>query len=216
MNKSILAACVTLSICSAPAYAFSLGPVTLPLGGGSQSSGTDLAAIQDNTVRDYVAASQLVLSANMKMAQALHLDAEVAALKASSDALKAGTSEDALKSSDVTLSKSTDDIVTSLKSNPTLDAGAKATFSAGMVDLASGAIAYAKVGKELSSSQSALSSASPMALMKLGSLVYMAKALPGNAKSFGGALGAATQFAKGQDIPVPANAVDATAALGSL
>lgn len=217
MKKTTLALALTLSLSSASAIAFSLGSVpSIPgLTGGGTSGGANLAATQGQAVADYAAANQLVLSANTKMAQALHLDGEVAALKASSDALKAGTSEDALKNSDVTLSKSTDDIAASLKTNPTLDASAKVEFGAGLVDLTSGAIAYAKVGKDVSSAQSALSGASPIELMKLGSLVYIAKTLPGNAKNFQGALSAATQFAKGQDIPVPANAADATAALGA-
>lgn len=179
-------------------------------------AGPDLEGAQATTVADYVVASKLVLSADSKMAQALHLDGDIATLKATSDSLKAGASEGDLKNSDVTLNKSTTDILASLKTNPQLDAKSKSLFAAGIGDLALGAFEYVKVGKEVSSSQSALSSASPMQLVKLGPLVYVARTMPSNAKTFTQALTAATEFAKGQNIPVPANAADATSALGAI
>lgn len=216
MKKSILVAAVAalaLNV-SSPCSAFSLGGVTNALSGHS-SGGTDLAATQKNTVADYVSANKLVINANMKMAQALHLDGQVAALKASADALKAGTSEDSLKKSDTAVSQSTDEIVKKLNSNPKLDTAAKATFASGLASLVEGGLSYRKVSKDLASAQSSMSSASPMELTKVGELVYIGKTAPANVKNFSGALSSAIDFAKSENIPVPANAADATSALGN-
>lgn len=217
MKKAVLVTAILASamVAAAPSYAFSLGGLTSAVTGGSGSGGANLSASQTQTVADYAAGSQLIVSSNLKMAQALHLDGQVAALQASADALKAGTSEDTLKKSDVAMTDATNAIVEKLKSNPTMDEQSKATFSAGLADLALGALAYVKTGKDLTATQSALSSASPMELLQLAPLLYIAKNFPSNAKNFGEALTTSVQYAKGQNIPVPANAADATAALGA-
>lgn len=217
LNKSIVSTFVFVAAMglSASSYAFSMGGL---MGGGSGSSGggANLSATQNKTAADYVAGNLLVISANTEMAQALNLDGTVATLKASSDALKAGTSEDSIKASDVAVSKSTEEISNKLKSNPKLDAASKSHFAAGLVALVSGAVSYAKVGKDLTDSKSAVSSASPMDLMKLGELVYITKTAPGNMKNLSDALTTAISFAKGQGIPAPANVADATSALGAM
>jgi hypothetical protein len=210
---SAILACGT--VLAAPCHAFSLGGMASSMTGGSGGGGANLSASQTQTVADYVAGSQLIVAADLKMAQALHLDGEVSQLQAQADALKAGTSEDSLKKADVAVSASTQAIVDKLKTNPTMDAASKTTFSTGLAALAAGAIAYVKTGKDLSSTQSALSSASPTELMQVGELLYIAKTFPVNAKNFGQALSAGVQYAKGQNIPVPATVADATASLGS-
>jgi len=217
MKKSVLALAILASsmAVAVPSYAFSLGGLTSAVSGGGSSGGANLSSSQTQAVADYVAGNLLVVAANTKMAQALGLDEEASKLKATADALKAGSSEDSLKSADVTVSESTNAIVEKLKSNPSLDQASKATFAAGLASLAAGAIAYAKTGKDLADSQSAMSSASPMELLKLGQLIYIAKSFPTNAKNFGNALTVATTYAKGQNIPVPANVADATSALGA-
>ena len=214
MKKTIIAVAVLASTIAmaGSSYAFSLGGMASAVTGGG-GGGANLAGNQTQTVADYAAASLLVIAADSKMAQALGMDDQVAALKASADGLKAGTSEDSLKKSDVAVSASTNDIVAKLKSNPTLDAASKETFGTGLAALATGALMYAKVGKDLADSSSAMSSASPMDLLKLTELVYIAKSAPVNAKNFFDALSAGVTFAKGQNIPVPGNAADATAAL---
>lgn len=218
MNKklSVVAIMLAAAAVAAPSHAFSLSGLASALPGKStQGGGADLSATQAQTLTDYVAGSQLVIAANMKMAQALNLGGEVSKLQATADALKSGTSEGSLKQADVTVSGSTQDIMAKLKTNPALDQASKATFAAGLAQLATGAVAYAKAGKDLAAGQSALQSASPMQLLQLGQLVYMAKTFPSNAKNFSAALSAGVQYARGQNIPVPANAADATSALGS-
>lgn len=214
LNKSIVSTFVFVAAMglSASSYALSLGGLM----GGGNGGGANLSATQNQTAADYVAGNQLVISANSEMAQALHLDGVVAKLKESSDALKAGTSEDSIKASDVAVSKSTEEISNTLKSNPKLDAASKSHFAVGLVALVSGAVSYSKVGKDLTDSKSAMSSASPMDLMKLGELVYIAKTAPGNMKNLSDALTSAISFAKGQGIPAPANVADATSALGAM
>lgn len=217
MKKTFLAVAILASTMTmaTPSFAFSMGGLTSAVTGGGGGGGANLSASQTQTVADYVAANLLVANANIKMAQALHLDGDVAKLQATADSLKAGTSGDSLKNADVTVSASTDDIVAKLKSNPTMDKASKVTFAAGLADLAVGALAYAKTGKDLAASQSAMSSASPMELLQLGELVYIAKSFPSNAKNFSNALTEGISYAKGQNIPVPANAADATSALGA-
>lgn len=217
MKKSLLAVAILASTMTVavPSYAFSLGGLKSVVSGGGSGSGANLSTSQTQTVADYVKGGLLVVEANTKMAQALHLNGEVAKLQATAASLKAGTSEDSLKNADVTVSASTNEIVDKLKSNPTMGAASKATFATGLTALAAGALEYAKTGKDLAASQSAMSSASPMELMKLGQLVYIAKSFPSNAKNFSNALTSAITYAKGQNIPVPPNAADATSALGA-
>ncbi len=218
MRKHLSLAAIVISTMAvtAPSHAFSLGNLAGAIPGARpQSEGADPGATQARTLADYVAGSQLVVAANIKMAQALKLDGEVSKLQATADALKAGTSEGSLKQADVTVSDSTKNIVDKLKSNPVLDQESKATFAAGLAQLATGAVAYSKTGQDLAAGQSALQSASPVQLLQLGRLAYIAKTFPTNAKSFSPALSAGIQFARGQNIPVPANAADATSALGA-
>jgi hypothetical protein len=212
LTVAILASTMTMAT---PSFAFSMGGLTSAVTGGGSGGGANLSASQTQTVADYAAGNLMVVNANIKMAQALHLDGEVSKLQATAESLKAGTSEDSLKNSDVTVSASTSSIVAELKTNPSMDEASKATFAAGLAELAAGALAYAKTGKDLADSQSAMSGASPMELLQLGELVYIAKSFPTNAKNFSNALTAGISYAKGQNIPVPANAADATSALGA-
>ncbi len=218
MKKTMIAVSVIASSMFVPSLgqAFSLGGLTSMVSGGQANGGENLSTAQTQTVADYAAGSRLVLNANIKMAQALHLDGQVAELKATADAIQNGATDASLKKGDDTLSASTNAIVHQLKSNPSMDKASKATFASGLASLAMGSVAYAKTGKDLAASQSALSSASPAEMMRLGQLLYIAKNFPGNARNFLNSLRVGIQYAKGQDIPVPANAADATAALADL
>ena len=214
MKKRILITtfvAVSIMGASVSSYAFGLGDLTG--GNNSKGGGTDLSATQTQTVNDYVAASTLLLSANGKMSEALGLKEQVAKYKETADSLTAGTSEDSNKKADEALSNGTQAISDAMKNKPQLSAESKAKFTAGLVDLAAGTVGYAKVGKDVSSAQSAISSASPMQLMKLGELVYLAKSAPASIKSYSSALSSAISFAKENKIEVPKSATDA---LGSM
>lgn len=209
MKKSIIVtALLAASVlgASASCYAFGLGGL---MGGSSKSSGVDLSATQTQTVNDYVAASKLLLSSDSKMSDALGLKDKVAGYKETSDSLTAGTSTDSIKKADEAISSGTENIANAMKNKPELSAESKVKFTAGLVDLAAGTVSFSKVAKDVSSAQSAITGASPMELMKLGELVYLAKSVPGNLKNYASALSSAIAFAKTNKIEIPKSATDA-------
>lgn len=212
-----IAAILTMTLYSGATLAFSFGSPSIGgLTGGSKSGGTDLIATQKKAVTDYVSASVKILFADAKMAEAIGLQSEVAKYKATADSIKSDTSEGSLDKSVKTMNDAGAKLEAKLKTHPTLGSKEKKMFASGLVDLTAGAIMYGKMGKGLSSAKSALNKATPMDLMKLRPLVYMAKNVPDSGKNASDAISAAIQFAKGQDIPVPANAADATDLLGNM
>jgi hypothetical protein len=61
-----------------------------------------------------------------------------------------------------------------------------------------------------------LQSANPMQLTKLSSAAWVVSKFPGSASDLFNTVQSAIAFARANDIEVPANAADATAALGTL
>lgn len=215
MNKNVIKS-IALMIFLVPSISFAFSIPGVGLGSsGSGNAGPDLNAEQTQLITNYVAANQFVLTANEKMAQALGLSADAAKVKATAAALTSGPSLGNIKKSDTVLSKSIQEVTTNIKNNKAkpLDAASKQLFAAGLVNLAAGVVEYGKLASNIGNVQSSLSSASPMALMNLSPMIYIAKNLPSNAKNLGSTLSEAVTYAKGQDIPVPASA---TSALGSL
>lgn len=219
MKKSLivtaLIAASALSV-SFSCHAFGLGGIGSMMGGGSKSGGTDLSAIQDQSIKDYVGASTLLISANKKMGDALGLKDQMAGLDETASSLKDGTSQDSIKKSEEAISNSTKAISDAISKHPTLSAASKAMFGSGLVDMVKGTIGFSTVAKEISAANSAISSASLMELPKLGGLVSLSKNVPGDVKNYSSALSTALQFAKDNHIPEPKNAADAVAAMGAM
>jgi hypothetical protein len=182
-------------------------------GGGSAAPAGDLGGQQDVLVRSYVAANKDVLTANSKMAEALGLKDAAATSKATSDALTEGATKDNLEASNKAVSASTDAVAAELAKQPVLDAQSKALFATGLGHLATGVHKYVGVGKNVKVMGSSLSSASPLMLPKLQSAVYVVSNFPSSMTSVSTALKNAISFAQSHDIPVPADATQALAAL---
>lgn len=217
MNKLFASiAVVTAFAAGVPSVAYAqFGLPTVP-GLGKSSSGTasaDLGGQQDVLVRSYVAANKDVLTANSKMAEALGLKDSAAASKATADALTEGSTKDNLDAANKAVGTSTDAVAEEMKKGPKLDAAAKATFGIGLIALASGVSKYVGVGKNVSDISSGLSSAPLMQLPKLQSAALIVSKFPSSMSSVSSALKNAIAFAQSNDIPVPADATKAMAAL---
>jgi hypothetical protein len=216
MNKLFASiAVVTAVAAGVPSVANAqFGLPSIP-GLGKSSSGAasaDLGGQQDVLVRSYVAANKDVLTANSKMAEALGLKDLAVASKATADALTEGSTKDNLDAANKAVGNS-DAVNEELKKSPKLDAAAKATFGSGLVSLASGVSKYVVVGKNVSDISSGLSSAPLMQLPKLQSAVLIVSKFPSSMSSVASALKNAIAFAQSNDIPVPADATKALAAL---
>lgn len=173
----------------------------------------DIGAQQDSLITGYVAANKDVLMANAKMAEALGLKTESAAALATADALTSGATKDSINETDKAVGASTSAVSAELAKAPKLDAAAKQTFAAGLVSLASGAVRYVGVGKNVKAMTNSLSSVSPLQLPKLQSAATIVANFPQSMSSVSTALQNAVAFAKNNDIPVPADATSILAAL---
>ena len=214
-KNSVASAILALGACTGVHAQFALPslPGVMNLLGGSGNSGSDLGGQQDALVRGYVAANKDVLTANGLMAQALGLKGEAAASAATSASLTEGATKDALEESNKAVAASTSAVAAELAKQPVLDASAKAIYAQGLATLASGVIKFVGVGKNVGAMGSSLKSISPMQLPRLQSAVYVVSNFPSSMSNVSDALRNATAFAQTQDIPVPA---DATAALAAL
>jgi len=154
-----------------------------------------------------------VLLANGDMAEALGLKDAAAIARATADALGDGATVDGLKEADKVVTDSSRLIQQELDKAPQLDDAAKQLFAAGMVKLARGVIQYRSLRKSV---RSITDNPSPQALLQaggLGSLVYIGQQFPSGAKNLAVALQNTVAFARDNDIPVPADATQALAAL---
>jgi len=207
--KTILSAFAVMALALASAGAMAQFP-SIPGMGGSKS-GSAPAVNQDALVHSYVAANKDVLNANAKMAEALGLkDASVSA-KATADALGDGATKDNLSTADKAQSDTTAAIQAKLKDNPTLDAQAKVTYGQGLALLGSGLLKYVAMKPQVTGISS-----NPMSMLsggKAAAVGYIATSVPTNAANLSSALNNATSFAKSRDIPIPADATSALAAI---
>ncbi|MCL2871377.1 MAG: hypothetical protein FWF41_00065 [Betaproteobacteria bacterium] len=181
--------------------------------GGGSTPTVDLGTQQDDLVNGYVAANKDVLNANAKMAEALGLKVEAATAKATAEALTEGATKDSLETSNKMVSASTDAVAEELAKQPALDAESKAIFADGLANLGLGVTKYVSVGKKVNGMSASLSSASPMMLSKLQPAVYVVTNFPGSMNNVTTALRNAVSYAQSHDIPVPADATQALAAL---
>lgn len=174
-------------------------------GGGS----ADLGGQQDSLVKGYVSANKDVLNANAIMAEALGLKDQAVASRATADALKEGATKDNLDAANKAVATSTDAVAAEIAKGPKLDAAAKATFGVGLASLSSGVIKYVALGKDVKDMGSNLKSASPAALPKLQSAVFVVSKFPDSLSSVSKGLKNAIDFAKANDIPIPKDATSA-------
>ena len=215
-HKTLLAALIALGASTVAQAQFSmpnLGSVKGMLGGSGSGGGADLSGQQDALVRGYVAANKEVLNANALMAEALGLKGEAATSAATASSLTEGATKDALEESNKAVAASTNAVAAELAKQPVLDANAKALYSKGLLTLATGVTKFVGVGKNVGAMGSNLKSAPLTQLPKLQSAAYVVSNFPSSMGNVSDALKNAIAFARSQDIPVPA---DATAALAAL
>lgn len=215
MKKLLTTAAVALAALAAPISAMAqLGG--LP-GFGSKASApaADLGGQQTSLVRNFIGANVDVLKANAKMSEALGLKDKAADADAVAQQLASGATADrdnATKAA-TAVGDTSGAISAKLAEKPVLDAASKATFAAGLGNLASGAMKYAGLGKDVSAMSSGMSSASPLQLASLGAAAFVVKNFPTSASEVTKALKNAVDFAKTNNIEVPADATKALAAL---
>lgn len=185
------------------------------LGGSSASSG-DVATQGDALVRGYVSANKDVLNANARMASALGLKDQAASAASTASSLGDGATVGNLGDGNKVVSDTSGAIAESMAKKPALDAAAKATFAEGLVHLVNGSVKYGGLGKDVSNVGKGLQAANPMQLSRLGSAAWVVSKFPGSASDLFKTVQTAIAFARENNIEVPANAADATAALGSL
>ncbi|MET0350491.1 MAG: hypothetical protein ABW067_11940, partial [Rhizobacter sp.] len=186
---------------------------SLPGTGGASTS--DAAAQQDQLVNAYVGADKEVLTAQAKMADAVGLKDRASQLQATSDALGAGATKESLEQSETMQSEASQEIQAKLKDgNTKLDAAGKKKFSEGLGSLGKGILKYANLKGPIANFQSAVSGGGVAgalgAASKLNAGRYIVTSTPGHVKNLSNTLSNAVNYAKSNDIPVPA---DATAAL---
>ena len=202
-------AAVTLGL----ALCISFGDANAQLGGLTKSvgiGGSGASVSADQIVGKYVAGSQHVNKAEVKMLKAVGLkdQADLAELQAKN--LTAGATSGALEEAAKVQTDSSKALEEAFKqSKVEMDAKSKKQFSDGMADLGRGIVQYAGMGgdvKNFSPNPTAAGAATTSA-------VFIVKNLPGSLKSLGSTLKGAIDFAKTNNIPVPKEAADATALL---
>ena len=215
MKKFIISGVLALAAIS-PGIA--LAQFGLPSIGGSKSSGeaqADLGGQQTALVKNFIAANTDVLKANSKIAEALGLKDEVAKADATVQSLSSGATvdKDSASKAATAVGDTGGAIQAKLAEKPVLDAAAKARYAQGLVSLVSGVKRYSGLGKDVTSMGNALKNASPMQMASLGAAAYVVQNFPGSAKDLGTTLKSAVDFARSNDIEVPADATSALSAL---
>jgi hypothetical protein len=179
---------------------------------GGQGS-ADSSGQSTSLVSGFVSANKEVLMANSLMAEALGLKDEAATLKATSDALTDGATQGNLEDASKAVSTSTDAVAAAMAKQPKLDAASKAKYQSGVGRLGVGMLRYVALRGPAASFSSSIRSFNPLALTNLQSGVYVMTQLPTSISNLSTSLQNATAFAKSNDIPVPADATKALAAL---
>jgi len=183
------------------------------LGGAAAATGGDATGQNDALVRGYVAANKDVLLANSQMAEALGLKDAAAASKATADALTDGATKGNLEDSNKAVSASTDAVAAEMAKGPKLDAAAKKKFESGQAQLGRGLLKYIELRVPAQNFSASLKTASPLMIPKLQAGAYIVGQLPTAVSNVGTSVKSAAAFSKSNDIPVPADATKAMAAL---
>jgi len=208
-NLSVVIIGASLCALSSLACAAGLGSLTSAIPGvGSGSSSS--SASPDSIVNKYVAGSKNVNSADIKMLRAVGLKDEADRAELQAKNLTEGATKDALEESAKSQTESSKALEAKLASgNVEMDAQSKELFAAGMADLGKGLLQYTAMSKDVAGFKPAPTSVGGSTM----SAVYVAKTLPESIKNLASTLKSSITFAKTNNIPVPKEAADATAAI---
>ncbi|MEF9946919.1 MAG: hypothetical protein RR800_01025 [Comamonas sp.] len=183
---------------------------SLPSFGGSKSSApaADLSGQQTTLVKNFVAANVDVLKANAKMGEALGLKATSADAEAVAQQLSSGSTfdKDSVSKASTAVGDSGGAIAAKLAEKPTLDAAAKVTYTQGLLSLAKGVVKYTGLGKDVTAMGDGLKAAPLTQLPSLSAATYVVTKFPTSTTEVLKALKNAVDFAKSNNIEVPAEA----------
>lgn len=184
-----------------------LGNLTKSLGGGSSTSSN---VSSEQIVSKYVVGSKNVLNADAKMLEAVGLKDESAKAALQAKNLTEGATKDNLEEANKVQTESSKALEAKLNGQKVnMDAASKKLFSSGVKDLAVGVLQYVGMSKDAGAYKPNLMSLNSSAK----SAVFVAKSAPGSIKNLGETLKMVIEYSKANDIPVPKEANDATAAL---
>jgi len=209
MKKIFASSVLTMAAFAMPGVAFAQFGGLSVLGGSKTSApAADLGGQQTSLVKNFIGANVDVLKANAKMSEALGLKDKAADADAVAQQLASGATvdKDSATKAATAVGDSSGAIAAKIAEKPVLDAAAKATFAAGLANLASGVVKYTGLGKDVSAMGDSMKSASPMQLTSLGAAVYVVKNFPTSVTEVTKALKNAVDFAKTNNIEVPADA----------
>ena len=200
---SVAIACAAMAIPYTASAQFSL-----PSFGGSSASTANLSGQQTTLVKNFIAANVDVLQANAKMSEALGLKATAADAQAVVQQLSSGSTvdKDSASKAATAVGDTGGAIAAKLAEKPVLDAAAKAIYTQGLLNLAKGVVKYVGLGKDVSSMGDGLKSAPLTQLPSLGAASYVVTKFPTSTTEVMKALKNAVDFAKSNDIAVPAEA----------
>ncbi|MFT3961687.1 hypothetical protein [Propionivibrio sp.] len=182
-------------------------PKTIP---GMASASPGSSVTPEGIVSRYVAGSKHVNNADIKMLRAVGLKDEADRAELQAKNLTEGATKDALEESVKSQTESSKALEARLAGGKVeMDAKSKEMFAAGMADLGRGIVQYAAMSKEASGFKpgpSAIGGSTTSAL-------YVVKTLPDSIRNLASTLKSSMDFAKANNIPVPKEAADATAAI---
>jgi hypothetical protein len=160
-----------------------------------------MVATQTEVVLSFNVALKGLSQAQAKMADALGLKEEAALAENNAKAFEAGsiTGKDELSSKISSSKEITDKILAKMAEKGKLDDAAKAKFGSSLLPYGVGVVAGVNGAKKAVESLEAATS-DPVGIMKLGTLIFLAKEGPGLIKSFVEATGAISSYASYQGI----------------
>ncbi len=223
IRKLLMATSIAMVLATfSPTHAIGLKDLKLPVGGGSESSGSAEAS-QEKIVQSYIEALALVLGAQAELQEALGLKDKAAESRATAEALgngsldgKKGLQDAAGQSADAdaSIQKKFDD-------GATISAEGREHYINGLALYIQGLVATKEMAGETTEfgkqAQAEISSASMMKkgklMSKLAAGTYLVSEIPGFTSRLASNLQKLTAFAKSAGIPVPDDATDALASL---
>jgi hypothetical protein len=161
----------------------------------------------EQLVKDYSIADIAVLTGQARMLTALGKKEQAAKLEAQAAALSSGATKDGLSDSKTLQGESAKEWEDGMKAqNGKLDAEGKTKYAEGLGFLGLGVQKYVALKTSISSYKPSLTSVGPSAT----AASYIVSTAPQQVSNLTGTLQKAVQFARSNEIPIPA---DATAAL---
>lgn len=204
INKLLVttAAVIALSGCQTIPLA---GAVSGIMGLGASSGGADILSKQAEVIVSFNVALLGLSQANAKMASALGLQEDADLALNSAKTLEAGeiTGKDEISSIVTSNNQISKNIVAKMAEKQVLNDSAKAEFRSALLPYGVGVVAGINGAKQAADSLMN-ATADPMQIMKLGTLIYLAKEGPGLIKIFSDTTGAIIDYAKFQGIDASA------------